>query len=122
MSGANGPLPDCEILTRVTQLTGSFILSGAALNRGIPAWSDVVSRRLSMLVLTRRTGEQLVIDEDIVVTVLSVEGDRIRLGISAPPSIRVDRQEVHERRQVEKACALPANPKTACASNGICKH
>jgi carbon storage regulator len=51
-----------------------------------------------MLVLTRRVGEVIVIDGDIRVTVVSVAGDRVRLGITAPDYIRVDRQEIHERR------------------------
>jgi carbon storage regulator len=51
-----------------------------------------------MLVLTRREGESIVIADDIQVTVVAVKGDRVRLGIAAPPWIRVDRQEVHERR------------------------
>ena len=52
-----------------------------------------------MLVLTRRVGEVIVIDRDIRVTVVAVKGDRIRLGISAPASVPVDREEVHERRR-----------------------
>ena len=55
-----------------------------------------------MLVLTRRIGEQLVIAEDIVVTVLALEGNKVRLGIAAPPSVQVDRQEVHDRRMAER--------------------
>ncbi len=51
-----------------------------------------------MLVLTRRTGEAIVIDANIRLTVVSVKGDRIRIGIEAPPSVVVDRQEIHERR------------------------
>jgi carbon storage regulator len=51
-----------------------------------------------MLVLTRRVGEEIVIDGNIRVMVVAVKGDRIRLGISAPPSITVDRKEVHEQR------------------------
>ncbi|HTU21420.1 MAG TPA: carbon storage regulator [Gemmataceae bacterium] len=52
-----------------------------------------------MLVLTRRPGEQIVIDGNIRITVVSVKGDRIRIGIEAPPSVTVDRQEIHERRK-----------------------
>jgi carbon storage regulator len=52
-----------------------------------------------MLVLTRRPGEEIIIGGVIRLTVVSVKGDRIRLGIDAPPSIVVDRQEIHERRQ-----------------------
>jgi len=51
-----------------------------------------------MLVLTRRVGEEIVIDGDIHIVVLAVQGERVRVGISAPPTVRVDRQEVHERR------------------------
>jgi carbon storage regulator len=51
-----------------------------------------------MLVLTRRVGETIVIDEHTRVTVVAVDGNRIRLGISAPEHVRVDRNEVHQRR------------------------
>ena len=51
-----------------------------------------------MLVLTRRVGEEIVIDGDIQVTVVAVKGDKVRIGISAPASVQVDRKEVHERR------------------------
>jgi carbon storage regulator CsrA len=54
-----------------------------------------------MLVLTRRLGEVIVIDGDIRVTVLSVKGDKIRLGVEAPAHVRVDRAEIHERRTSE---------------------
>lgn len=51
-----------------------------------------------MLVLSRRIGEEIVIAGNIRVVVASVKGDKVRLGIVAPPSIPVDRKEVHERR------------------------
>jgi carbon storage regulator len=51
-----------------------------------------------MLVLTRRVGEEIVIDGNIRVIVTAVKGDKVRLGIIAPPSVPVDRKEVHERR------------------------
>jgi carbon storage regulator len=51
-----------------------------------------------MLVLTRRLGEEIVIDNDIRVKVVMVKGDKVRLAISAPPHIPVDRSEIHERR------------------------
>jgi carbon storage regulator len=52
----------------------------------------------SMLVLTRRMTETIMIDGEIEVTVLAVQGDRVRLGIKAPPHLRVDRLEIHQRR------------------------
>jgi carbon storage regulator len=51
-----------------------------------------------MLVLTRRTGEVIVIGDDIHVVVLSVQGEKVRLGIVAPGDTSVDREEVRERR------------------------
>jgi carbon storage regulator len=56
-----------------------------------------------MLVLTRRVGETIVIDHDIRVTVVSVRGERIRLGITAPRLVQVDREEIHERRSESQA-------------------
>ena len=51
-----------------------------------------------MLVLTRKVGEVVVMDGCITVTVVSVDGNKIRLGITAPPQVRIDREEVHRRR------------------------
>jgi carbon storage regulator len=51
-----------------------------------------------MLLLTRRLGEEIVIDSRIRIIVLEVHGGKVRLGVSAPPSIRVDRDEIHRRR------------------------
>lgn len=56
-----------------------------------------------MLVLARRTGEEIVIDGVIRVKVLSVKGAKVCLAVSAPESVRVDRQEVHDRRLSEQA-------------------
>jgi len=47
-----------------------------------------------MLVLSRRPGEKLRIDDDITITVLSVQGNRVRLGIEAPDRYRVLRAEI----------------------------
>ena len=47
-----------------------------------------------MLVLTRQPGERIVIDDQIIVTVLEVQGSRIRLGIEAPKEIPVMREEL----------------------------
>jgi carbon storage regulator len=51
-----------------------------------------------MLVLTRRLGEEIVIRGDISVSVMAIQGNKVRLGINAPDSVTVDRREVHERR------------------------
>ncbi len=54
-----------------------------------------------MLVLSRRPDESIVISGQIVITVLSVEGDRVRIGITAPSEISVVRQELIERDACE---------------------
>lgn len=55
-----------------------------------------------MLVLTRRSGERIVIGDDITITVLRVNG-KVRLGIDAPAKVSVHRQEVYDLRQREAA-------------------
>ncbi|MDP1510230.1 carbon storage regulator CsrA [Paenibacillus sp. CMAA1739] len=52
-----------------------------------------------MLVLSRKKGESIVIDNNIVITVLSVEGDNVRLGISAPKDIDIYRKEIFDAIQ-----------------------
>jgi carbon storage regulator len=56
-----------------------------------------------MLVLTRRTGESIIIGNGIKLTVVNVGPGRVKIGIEAPPSVRIDREEVHARVQQEKA-------------------
>jgi carbon storage regulator len=51
-----------------------------------------------MLVLTRNVGEKIVIDGNIQVTVVAIKGNKVRIGIEAPENVRVDREEVHQRR------------------------
>lgn len=55
-----------------------------------------------MLILTRRTGESIMIGDDVVVTVLGVKGNQVRIGVDAPKEMTVNREEVHERIQQEK--------------------
>lgn len=47
-----------------------------------------------MLVLTRKAGEELLIGEDIIVTVLEVRGDSVKIGIDAPRDVKVKRREI----------------------------
>ncbi len=55
-----------------------------------------------MLILTRRVGENIVINDDIVVKVLGLQGNQVRIGIDAPKEVSVHREEIWERIQQEK--------------------
>jgi carbon storage regulator len=54
-----------------------------------------------MLVLTRKTGEAIQIGDDIEITILSVKGDQIKLGINAPKNIEIHRKEIYVSIQEE---------------------
>ena len=49
-----------------------------------------------MLVLTRSVDQRIFINDNIIVTVVAVNGGRVRLGFTAPESVRIDREEVYK--------------------------
>ncbi|MCL2620687.1 MAG: carbon storage regulator CsrA [Defluviitaleaceae bacterium] len=64
-----------------------------------------------MLALTRRKGETIVIGDDIIITVLSVAGDTVKIGIDAPRNIPVNRQEVYLQIQEQNKQAAETTVK-----------
>jgi carbon storage regulator CsrA len=54
-----------------------------------------------MLILTRRIGEAIIIGDEISVTVLSINGTQVRVGVNAPKTVSVHREEVYERIKLE---------------------
>lgn len=50
-----------------------------------------------MLILTRKVGEALKIGDDVTITVLSVKGHQVRIGIDAPKDVSVHREEIYNR-------------------------
>ena len=54
-----------------------------------------------MLVLSRKDRESIIINDNIRVTVLRIDGNQVKLGIDAPPEVSVDREEIHFRKQQE---------------------
>jgi carbon storage regulator len=61
-----------------------------------------------MLVLSRKVGERIMIGPNVAVTVIEIQGDRVRLGFDAPHHIPIHRQEVYLRIQSEQEVgALP---------------
>jgi carbon storage regulator len=58
-----------------------------------------VTKEKYMLILTRKVGESIVIDDDIKVTILGVKGMQVRIGIDAPKHVQVHREEIYKRIQ-----------------------
>ena len=61
-----------------------------------------------MLVLTRKLNEEIVIGDNIRITIVEVAPGRVKIGVSAPKSVRVDRAEIHEKKQQEGTTAVQA--------------
>jgi carbon storage regulator len=73
-----------------------------------------------MLVLTRRPGESIFIGDGIKLTVVTVGPGRVKIGIEAPPHVRIDREEIHARIQheQEQASDVLAVVQATAAGNG----
>lgn len=60
-----------------------------------------------MLVLSRKKDESIVIDDNIVITVVEIRGDKVRLGIQAPREVPIHRSEIHAAIQNEQQSSPP---------------
>lgn len=79
------------------------------LKRRPPFERPSVLAEATMLVLTRKTNQEIVIGDDIRITVVAVGNDHVKLGITAPRSIPVHRSEIYRERQgLALAVAGPA--------------
>ncbi len=54
-----------------------------------------------MLILTRKIGESLIINDNIVITILGVKGTQVRIGIDAPKNISIHREEVYKKVKID---------------------
>lgn len=70
-----------------------------------------------MLILTRRTQETICIGNDIKLTVLSVKGNQVRIGVAAPKEVTVHREEIYERIKGEEQAANSAAIKRPVAAS-----
>ena len=55
-----------------------------------------------VLILTRKIGESVIINEDVTVTVLGIKGNQVRVGIDAPKHVSVHREEIYQRMKNEE--------------------
>ncbi len=71
-----------------------------------------------MLVITRKPGERITIGDDVVVTVVEVKGSLVKLGVEAPKSISIHRQEIYDRirKQNLEASEIDASDLTMAVS------
>lgn len=74
-----------------------------------------------MLVLTRKKGQSIVVNDNIEITVLDIQGDQIRIGIEAPKEISVHRKEVYLEIQEENRKAAESKAISATALDEILK-
>lgn len=58
-----------------------------------------------MLILSRKVNERIMIGEDISLTIIEIRGDQVKIGVEAPKSVKVFRQEVYEAIQSENRAA-----------------
>ena len=63
-----------------------------------------------MLVLTRKLGESISIDDNIKIVVVQIKGKQVRLGIKAPKETKIHREEVYMAIQEQNQQAIDSNP------------
>jgi carbon storage regulator len=63
-----------------------------------------------MLILSRKVNEKIMIGEDISVSIIEVRGDQVRLGVDAPKTVKVFRQEVFDAIRAENKAAAESTP------------
>lgn len=59
-----------------------------------------------MLVLTRKIGETIVIDDDVRITVVHIKGKQVRIGVDAPKETKIHREEIYQAIQDENRAAM----------------
>ena len=62
-----------------------------------------------MLVISRRPGESFLVGDNLTITILEVSGDRVKVGIDAPKSVRIIRSEVLETENTNRAAVVSAS-------------
>ena len=72
-----------------------------------------------MLILARRIGESIIVADQIEISVIDIKGDQVKLGITAPPQVKVYRREVYAAIQAENRAAASASPDALHGMEGL---
>jgi carbon storage regulator len=72
-----------------------------------------------MLILARRIGESIMIGDQIEISIVDIKGDQVKVGIKAPPQVKVYRQEVYTAIQEENRAAAAAAPQNLPRLEGL---
>lgn len=83
---------------------------GRAITSSTNHASSITEERSNMLVLTRKRTESIHIGDDIKVTIVRVDGDKVRLGIEAPRNIMIAREELREKPEDKPDKSEPDKP------------
>lgn len=70
-----------------------------------------------MLVLSRKVNETIIINDNIVITVVDIRGDKVRLGIEAPKDVPVHRQEVYDAIKLAEGTGGASRADSSNSSN-----
>ena len=62
-----------------------------------------------MLIISRKKNEGIIINEDIILTIADVQGDKVRIGIDAPDSVKIMRKELLDTEKSNKEAAQVQN-------------
>lgn len=63
-----------------------------------------------MLILSRKVNEKIMIGEDISISIIEIQGDHIRLGVDAPKTVKVFRQEIFDAIKLQNKAAAESTP------------
>jgi carbon storage regulator len=69
-----------------------------------------------MLIITRKPGEKIMLGDDVIIEVMEISGSRVRIGIAAPRSVPVYREEIWNAVKQENAAAAAASASVADGS------
>ena len=75
-----------------------------------------------MLILSRKVNEKIMIGDDVSISIIEIRGDQVRVGVDAPKTVKVYRQEVFDSIKAENKAAAESNPVLPIVDFGALKQ